>query len=605
MDIPLGRSAPATEVAQGVAHRFAPAFGIPRNSQQVSVSSVQRDDQGLTHVRFDQQFQGYPVYGGTLAIHVDVNAAALVAVSNGLVPDLALPKGKRVAVSADQALDRARSALIGSTVIDPPRLMVFSPNAPYSDGSSSELAWMTRLADAHGASNVYAISASTGAILAVIDVSESAKYRRIWNTHNTTELPGDLALVEGGQATGNEDVNNSYWNAGNVWEYYKTTFNRDSYDNAGATLKATVHYGTSPNAFWNGDRVVYADGFPRLDVSGHEWTHAVTERTAGLEYQLQSGAANESFSDVFGELIERYVRGSADWLVGADAPGGPFRNMSNPAAEGQPGHLDNYISTCSDNGGVHLNSGILDRAFYLAKQAINPDKAGRVWYRALIHYLVPTSSFEDVRAAAIQAAEDLYGSAEVNGVRQAFNQVGLDGQAQPPTPSGCNFSGGPVCATATSLTGGTQGLDSDGPGANHVLATMYSVRDQLMQQSVAGAHYEEVYYDVTGRMSELLLGDPALRDHAAALLQDLTPPLDAVRAGDGGDVVLSPALATEMNNFLDDLAEEDKASGGGELAAVISRERGMVDLHSLVGLTFDQVLDRLATRVSAADEASD
>lgn len=600
VDIPVDDAASTVAVAKDVADRFAPAFGVPEVQLHVAVADVSHDDLGVAHVRFDQEFHGYPVYGTALSIHEDEDTSAVVAISNGLMPDVALPDGDKVSISADQALDRAREALRGATVIDPPRLMVFPGETPQSDGSHSALAWIMRLADEnHGVLNVYAIDAQTGDILAVINRAESAKNRVVRNTHHTTDLPGDIARTEGQGATGNEDVDNAYWNAGHVYDYYKNTFGRDSYDNAGATLAATVHYGYNElNAFWNGYRVVYGDGFPVLDVSGHEWTHAVTERTANLDYQLQSGAANESFSDVFGELIERYTRGSADWLVGEDSPVGPLRDMSNPPAlHNQPGHLRDYVSTCDDQGGVHINSGILDKAFYLAKQNVGADKAGRIWYRALTQYLFPSAIFVDVRSAAILAAQQLYDSATADGVRQAFNQVGIDGQAQPPTPD-CDIFGALQCGVATALSDGTAGLDSDGPDANHILATMYSVRDQLMRESVAGAHYEEVYYDVTGRMSRLLLDDPALREQAAALLQELTPPLESLEAGDGGNVVFTPALATAINDFLDSLSEADKAAGGGTLAATISRERDVADLQSLVGLTFDQVIARLNTEVT-------
>ncbi|MGG3912522.1 M4 family metallopeptidase [Rossellomorea vietnamensis] len=224
--------------------------------------------------------------------------------------------------------------------------------------------------------------------------------------------------------------------AGKVYDYYKNTHNRNSFDNNGATIRSTVHYGSNyNNAFWNGSQMVYGDGdgstftslSGALDVVAHELTHAVTERTAGLQYQYQSGALNESFSDVFGYFLD-----PGDYLMGEDVytpgrSGDALRSLSNPSKYGQPEHMNNYVNTSSDNGGVHTNSGIPNKAAYNTITSIGKAKAEKIYYRALTVYLTPTSNFSYARASLLQSAADLYGSGSstYNSVKAAWDAVGV------------------------------------------------------------------------------------------------------------------------------------------------------------------------------------
>ncbi|MNJ52399.1 Bacillolysin precursor [compost metagenome] len=174
-----------------------------------------------------------------------------------------------------------------------------------------------------------------------------------------------------------------------------------------------------------------------LDIVGHELTHGVTEFTANLEYYGESGALNESISDIIGNTIE-----GKNWLLGdavytPNTPGDALRSLSNPTLYGQPDHYSNLYTGSSDNGGVHTNSGINNKAFYLLAQGgtfhnvnvagIGRDKAVDIYYRALVYYLTVYSDFSDMRVAAIQSAKDLYGanSSEVTSVTNAYNAVGV------------------------------------------------------------------------------------------------------------------------------------------------------------------------------------
>jgi bacillolysin len=179
--------------------------------------------------------------------------------------------------------------------------------------------------------------------------------------------------------------------------------------------------------YGDGDGSTFIPLSGALDVVAHELTHAVTERTAGLQYSNQSGALNESISDTFGYFLD-----PADYLVGEDVytpgvSGDALRSMSNPEAYGQPSTMSGYVNTTSDNGGVHTNSGIPNKAAYYTIQSIGKAKAEQIYYRELTVYMTPTTNFSNDRASLLQAAADLYGSGSTtyNAVKSAWDQVGV------------------------------------------------------------------------------------------------------------------------------------------------------------------------------------
>jgi bacillolysin len=257
-------------------------------------------------------------------------------------------------------------------------------------------------------------------------------------------LPGSLVTDNDNVFDGdrhNAAVDAHYY-AKCVYDYYKDTFGRDSIDGNGMDIKSTVHFKRNyVNAFWNGYQMVYGDGdgvdavaiCGALDVVAHEMTHGVTSHEANLTYQNQSGALNESFSDVFGTIVEfKYQPEKGDYLCGEDVwtpniSGDALRSLADPTAYGQPDHMNNYLNTSQDNGGVHTNSGIPNKAAYLVMNDIGVDKTGEIYYRALTVYLTSSSNFSDARAALLQSAEDLYGrnGEEYNSISSAFNNVGV------------------------------------------------------------------------------------------------------------------------------------------------------------------------------------
>jgi hypothetical protein len=426
--------------------------------------------------------------------------------------------------------------------------------------------------------------------------------RETYDANHGYSLPGTLVRAEGDGPTGDQDVDHAHDFAGDVYDYYWNTHNRDSYDDQGVTLVSTANYGRSyMNAFWNGEQVTYGDEFPVKDVVAHEWTHAVTEHSADLEYRWQSGALNESFSDIFGAMVDR-----DDWLMGEDLPphvlGGreAIRDLSDPPRFGQPEHTDDWVETCSDNEGVHTNNGITNKAYYnvATNAAVGKDRAERIFYRVLTVYLHPTSSLEDARSAALQATWDLsdtLGYTAVyttvyTAVQDGFNAVGLNGLWNPPS-NDC------ICAATTALSDGN--VYPDQLSALDVAATLYRVRDQLLGTTTAGQYYRTLYELYTGRISQLLLLDPALRTTGGQILREVTPGLNQLMDGHGNRSSVTRAMVIDVVSFLQRLAEEDRASGGGELAQVIGQELDRIDWDYLIGMTFEEAWAYISSCIDA------
>jgi Zn-dependent metalloprotease len=393
--------------------------------------------------------------------------------------------------------------------------------------------------------------------------------RKTYDADHTMQLPGTLVRAEGDVSTGDQDVDNAHDFAGATYNYYWQTHGRDSYDGQGATLVSTANYGNSyMNAFWNGEQTVYGDSFAVNDVVAHEWTHAVTEHTAKLEYRWQSGALNESFSDIFGAMVDR-----DDWLMGEDLPpdalGGreAIRDLSDPTRFGQPAHTDDWVETCSDNEGVHTNCGITNKAYYNIATAIGKDKAERIFYRTLTVYLVETSSLEDARAGALQSAQVLYGedSAEYAAVRDGFDAVGLDGHWQPPE-NNC------ACGASVALTAEPDGQD--------LLSDLRAVRDQVFTRN-PGRRWTSIYYEHQIEVAWLLISDSQSRAEAQAGFRTFGPVFRALLEGDeaSSEVILTQETIQAAERALMDVAEKSSPA----VREDIIQEWNRIDPYRFVG----------------------
>src|SRR5215471_17755312 len=280
--------------------------------------------------------------------------------------------------------------------------------------------------------------------------------RTIYTAGNQETKRGQLVRSEGQAAVADQTVNEAYDGLGDTFNFYLEIYQRNSIDNQGLPLNAIVHYGQNyDNAFWNGEQMVFGDGdktiFNRftisIDVIGHELTHGVTGSEANLTYLGQSGALNESVSDVFGSMIKQYVKkqtaNEADWLIGEGLltfEGQALRSMKAPGTaydnnmlgkDPQPADMAHYDRTSQDNGGVHINSGIPNRAFFLVATALGGNawvKAGQIWYDTIRDSnLKPTATFAGFAGRTVANAKRRYGatSTEQKAVADAWNKVGV------------------------------------------------------------------------------------------------------------------------------------------------------------------------------------
>ena len=283
-----------------------------------------------------------------------------------------------------------------------------------------------------------------GAMLAAVPAGTLR--RTIFDAQNTENLPGKLVRGEGDAATDDVAVTEAYDYSGNTYDFYEKIFGRNSVDDKGQRLDSSVHYGQQyDNAFWDGRQMIYGDGdgelFNRftlaLDVIGHELTHGVTQHEANLTYSGQSGALNESISDVFGIQVKQFALkqtvAQSDWLIGADIVGPALkpalRSMKAPGTanphDSQPADMDHYIP----GGDVHVNSGIPNKAFYVVATTLGGkawDAAGRIWYATLTDQrLQPGATFQDFARLTIASANRLFGqnSAQTQAVKAGWDAV--------------------------------------------------------------------------------------------------------------------------------------------------------------------------------------
>jgi Zn-dependent metalloprotease len=321
-----------------------------------------------------------------------------------------------------------------------------------------------------------------GSLLALAAPSQGR--RTIFDSKHRTMLSlAVLARTEDGAASGDAAVDQAFDGLGATRQFYLDVFGRNSIDDRGMRLDGYVHRGVHyNNAFWDGQEMVFGDGDGRiftdftgsLDVIGHELTHGVTELTAGLEYHQQSGALNEHMSDAMGSLVKQFTRhqtaDQADWLIGADifTPGieaDALRSMKAPGhaydnallgRDPQPDHMRAYQDLPDtdegDNGGVHINSGIPNKAFYLVAVGIGGhawEAPGHIWYESL-RASTQTTDFQAFADTTFLKAAELFGqdSAEQQAVVSAWDAVGITVSS---APKGVSPSGAPAADGAPSM----------------------------------------------------------------------------------------------------------------------------------------------------------
>ena len=508
-------------------HRELLRLASPRH--ELELISLQSDELGFYHLRFQQTYEGIPVWGADLYVHL--HSDGTIELLNGRYHPTPVGVPTRPVLTPAEAITRAWN-LLGRqpeplpSLFDPPQAtaqlllfphpttgalylcyevrLVLSLTETYAlfiDALTGELRWRIRLDQNFRRDELQRLESPTTTLRYTPTTSavplpgsftdaqatdangirrnlrvyrhDNGTYYMIWDLPSLNTAASRLPdKVKGGALTltaNNSDLDprnprvyhitspNNVWSdpvavsahyfAKVCYDYLRNTHGRNSFDGQGETIISIVHATHQgypmDNAYWSPALkiMVYGDGQSSfkplaggLDVFAHEFGHAVISHTADLAYQFQSGALNESFADIFAIMVDR-----DDFLLGEDVIRPEtgrialrdFANPGNPQAFDQlPSHMSQYryLPIEQDNGGVHINNGIHNRAAYLVISAIGREKAEKIFYRALANYLTRTSEFLDCRRAAIRAAQELYGQTEANAVAQAYDAVGiLDG----------------------------------------------------------------------------------------------------------------------------------------------------------------------------------
>lgn len=466
-------AAPLDTLADVDAALSAAMIEIGRSIQvpadQLIPKRVEHDALGMTHVRYAQRAHGLPVVGGQVIVHLGSDGV-IRSVTNGARDASTMQTVPRI--DASIAAERAKAATPTAVAASAPELVYVITNG---DGDLA-FAWRTEVTGTMLRDDVF-VDAISGEIVARHPHVHTARNRRIISGYDIATGGGAQTVVgTEGNAPTEAVAKFAYDNTGVTYDCYQALFNRDSYDSVGAQLVSVVHVVANgqpfQNAAWTGSEMVYGDGdgvqfgvFPKaLDVTAHELTHAVTENSAELVYQLESGALNEASSDILGATCETFKAGGAvsanTWLIGEDiytpsTPGDALRYMNHPTMDasiyGNDGFTfsrDYYPERMTftqppgqnnDQGGVHFNSGIANLAFQLMVEGgkhprnktaftatgIGIEKASKIWYRALTMYMTANETFAQARTHTEMAAQDLYPGSTKTAISLAWATVGV------------------------------------------------------------------------------------------------------------------------------------------------------------------------------------
>lgn len=474
-------------------------LGIKNPEKELSLQTEKTDTLGRAHLKYSQRYQGLPVWPADIIVHLSPEGH--VDLMNGAyapTPRKLMSVKARVSQADAKKFALATVAPAKSSIKKVPELIF------YYTGNTHKLAWKITIKENSQARWQVIVDAISGDVLlkyneimsqgvsgAGVDLLNQFQNLQLFEQSgtffmvDTTKAMYDLnsfppnpnmtrggiflfdafnasiesstfefSLVSSSQPDRGflPDAVSAAYNISETYDYFLERYNRNSLDNNGGSLSGVVRVGEDfDNAFWDGERMFFGDATPyagALDVVAHELAHGVTQHTANLVYRKQSGALNEAFSDIFGEMVEARTRGN-DWVLGTGLPLDSQRSLRDPSSLFIPGlnrpypsKMSDFIITSQDNGGVHLNSGIINHAFYLLAEglsnAIGIAEAERIFYRALTVHLVRNSQFIDARLATITSADELFGQNSIQSQKtaEAFQQVEiLENIASTPPPS--------------------------------------------------------------------------------------------------------------------------------------------------------------------------
>ncbi len=462
--LPAGRS---TVEPMDFLRQHGHLFGVTDPIGQTVVSKVDVDPLGYTHTTYGQVHEGIRVFGGVLKVHQD-SVGQILAANGDFFPSACKVETRPVLEAADAARIAVDAVLGADAEAVETELVIVDPGWYGDPPVGARLAYYVIVVGRDPAvplRDAFFVDAQSGSMLDRWSTIHTAEGRSIHDLNGGIQLPGPLKRFEDQPPSGIAEVDAAYDYSGDTRDYYLRAHGHIGIDGLSETVIASVRWGSGicPNAMWNGRQMIFCPGTAVDDVLAHEYTHGVTEFSAGLIYQNQSGQLNESFSDVFGELVDLFngnvafpgdpggtpwptepdrVTGSGSdtpndlrndscltssrrWRVSEDptAFGGAIRDMWSPPCRSDPDTANSPLHICDpsvDGGGVHTGSGVANHAFAIITDGktfngytvtgIGPIKSGAVWYRALTSYLTPVSDFQDMYAALNQAASDLIGT---------------------------------------------------------------------------------------------------------------------------------------------------------------------------------------------------
>ncbi len=471
------------EIAYNFFNRYGAIYKMQNPARELKVKTAETDELNITHVRMQQRLGDVPVFGAELIVHTTDQKIQSV---NGLYfPGLSL-ETLTPELTQKAALELARQDLKDPDAEFRART---SSLVVYVNAGKPYLTWKINVFSKKSLGNwLYFIDAATGEVVHRSNQLDTAKSITVYNANNTQNVPGTLICGTGtaNPTCSGQDayIMGAYTNASKSYDYYYNVFGRDSYDGLGTGLVSTVHFATNyENAYWDGVQMVYGDGdtyAQAFDVVAHELTHGVTQETNNLIYEHQPGALNESWSDVMavlGGCSTATGQTNCNWTLGETLTGGTIRSLSTPSAYDQPEIWSQYIwaPLAYDQGGVHINSGIPNKAAYLliaggtfngvTVSGIGYTKTEQIYYRAMTRYLGVYSQFTDARDGLYQSCVDLIGTYNItlsncSSVASSWSAVGLPRPTQTAPGSRRTYlpiasKALPTCATTQLLANGS------------------------------------------------------------------------------------------------------------------------------------------------------
>ncbi len=436
----IGNATSASAAGKLAVEEFGVHFGLTNPAGNSRLIREKNKPGGGSWHRYQQLFNGIPVLAGEIAVNLDASFR-LLSMSGEISTDTTPLTKPRITPGdarkiAKEAVAKWTDFSKQDVKVTTPKLWIVDPRLVVGLNQPAKLTWRLEVKEKSAISLLHIemfIDARSGGILLHLNKIESAKDRETYTAGGANVLPGTLVCDEAdpdvGCSGGSDiDADKAHEYAGDTYDFYFTEHGRDSLDDAGMTLISTVDHGgifCPNNAFWTGTQMVYCDGFAQADdVVGHELTHGMTDSTSNLFYYYQSGAISESLSDMWGEFVDQTNSSGSDgagdkWELGEDLPIGAIRDMANPPAYGDPDKMSsgNYWTSASDNGGVHANSGVNNKAAYLMTDggtfnsktvsALGIGKVADIYYEAQTSILTSGSGYNDLYDALYQACINL------------------------------------------------------------------------------------------------------------------------------------------------------------------------------------------------------